>query len=104
VLHFSSAVVIFLFCFQSDRSALALVLIKFVISRSRKFGVGFSELFVSAVHAALAGYRSCRILDCVRQRGSNCGSITGPIHVASGCFPLSNVLMGFAKLFRLRRF
>jgi hypothetical protein len=38
------------------------------------------------------------------QHGSNCRSITGPISVASSCFPLSNVLIDFAKLFRLRRF
>jgi len=58
----------------------------------------------SAVHAAPAGCRSCRVVNRVCQRGSNCGSITGPISVASGCFPLSNVLVNTAKLFRLRRF
>ncbi len=46
----------------------------------------------------------CRKHGISQQRGSNCGSITGPISVASGCFPLSNVLTGFAKLLRLRRF
>jgi hypothetical protein len=52
----------------------------------------------------LAGCRSFRVVNRVRQRGSNRGSITGPISVASDCFPLSNVLMGFAKLFILRCF
>jgi hypothetical protein len=34
---------------------------------------------------------SCRIVNRVRQRGST----TGPISVASGCFPLSNRIDGF---------
>src|SRR5882757_3014445 len=58
----------------------------------------------SAEFGPFAGGRSCRVVNRVRQRGSNCGSITGPISVASGCFPLSNVLIDLAKLFRLRRF
>jgi hypothetical protein len=32
---------------------------------------------------ALAGCRSCRAVSRVRQRGSSCGSIKGPIRVAS---------------------
>jgi hypothetical protein len=36
--------------------------------------------------------------------GSNCGSIMGPISVASDCFPLSNALIRFAKLCKLLQF
>ena len=67
-----------------------------------------NTVYLGSIHQVLswplAGCRSCRVVNRVHQRGSIYGSITGPISVASGCFPLSKVLIGFAKLFRLRGF